>query len=43
MGFPIDDLKICLRIFVVSVHQNSLLILLEKEELDLDTWSSGNV
>ena len=43
MGFGIDDLKVCIRIFVVFVYQHSLPQLFEGEERDSDTCNWGNV
>ena len=42
-GYVIEDLKICLCIFVVSEYQNSPLQLFESEEHNSDTRSRGNV
>ena len=39
MGFDIDDLKVCVRIFIVSEYQNSLPQLVENEEHNSDTCS----
>ena len=43
LNFGIDNLKICLRIFVVSETQNSLPQLLGNEEYNSDTCSRRNV
>ena len=43
VSFGIDDMKVCLCIFVVSGYQNSLAQLFEWKEHNSDTCSRGNV
>ena len=43
MGFAIDDLKVCLHIFVVSEYQNTPPQLYEYEAHNSDTYSRENV